>query len=368
MNEVNEALGAVCVLHGGTEKTGSTSLQRFLALNAAELACQSIWVPRCLVPDPVRGPYNHTLLITSSRLSIDEPDDLQAALGLTTMEDVARHRQEIIRALALEYAELGFIPSKIIVSSEHVHSRLKSCEDLENAKALLQPYCGEFEVFVYLREQADLAQSLAITSVRSGATELRQIPDFSTPNGFDPFLGVDFNYFDYASLLERLGAVFGEAALRVRLYERAELRNNNVIDDFFDQIDLNIQRWRRPERENPGLNLVAALFLVHVNKQLTPKEEFVEVRSKIIDVLNQKYAGSLPTAPDLERNKFMMQFFKSNAVVRRRWFPGRQSLFRRNIKASMEESPPLDLSMDDVFQKIFSDVSIQSELPYKIGL
>lgn len=318
---------ALCILHAGTEKTGTTSIQRFLHLNREALARGKIWVPRSLAINFEQGLCNHARLCTASRLSISTPDDLQTMLGLPSMEMVCQHRQDVMSALALEYAGLGYRPSRVIVSSEHIHSRLGTAQDIENAKALLAPYCNDFKVLVYLRNQADLAQSLAATSVRLGATVYRQIPDFTMPGGYDRVLGVGFAYFDYAGLLERLEEVFGAAALQAGLYEGRKLRNGDIIDDFFDRIGVDIAGMSRSGRENGSLNGRAIQFLMSFNKIIEAKQVIGEIRALIIDYLDKHFSGSIRPAPQPQRAEFMAQFSGGNEIVRSRWFPGLTTLF-----------------------------------------
>jgi hypothetical protein len=317
----------ICILHAGTEKTGTTSLQRFLAMNATALAARGVWVPRAFVLDPNEGPYNHILLSTASRLSVSEPDDLQSQLGLSTMEMVHQHRRVVLEALTSERDALSYAPSTIIVSNEHIHSRLRTALDVANAKAILEPYCSEFRVIVYLRCQNELALSVAVTAVRQGATELRRIPDFNTPNGFDEILGVDQDYFDYYRFLQRLEGVFGFKALDVRLYEENSLRDNDVVQDFFSRTGLDIADLPHPGRENASLRQDALLFLLKLNGYLANDPRANSMRGRILAYLALTHHGPAQPVKSSEVLRFMSQFAASNESVRSRWFPERKSLF-----------------------------------------
>jgi hypothetical protein len=270
------------------------------------------------------------------------------------MGDVQRHRDDIMGEIAREYASLDYTPTLIIVSSEHIHSRLRTPDDLVRAKALLQPFCTRFEVVVYLRSQVSIAHSLATTAVRDGATQFRPLPDFATANGFDELLGVDFNYFDYTGLLARLETVFGATALRVRLYERAELRNANVIDDFFAAIGVNLQNMVFPGIENPGLNRRATLFLVAFNQYAPRDEHFMPARARLIDYFNTRCIGSMPPAPLAAREAFMHQFLSGNEAVRKKYFSHRISLFAPDQDGAGTEDCLAQLSMQEIFSMFAS--------------
>jgi len=341
---------ATCILHAGTEKTGTTSLQRFMAMNAAELAERGVWVPRSLVRDPSEAPYNHMLLTTASRLSVSEPDDLQTALGLSTMEMIHTHRRVVSEALALERSALSYVPTTIIVSNEHIHSRLRSDSDMAYAKALLEPFCSGFRVVVYLRRQDELAQSIAVTAIRQGATEFRSLPDFDTPNGFDSILGVDHEYFDYQQLLQRLEHVFGSEVLDVRLYAREVLAGNDVIEDFFTRAGIEIGELSRPGRENASLSWDAVRFLLKLNGYLQDKPGAQAIRERILAYMALTHYGSTQPSSHADQRRFMALFASSNEAVRSRWFPGRESLFSEPTAGSSQGGEHPALSEADAFK------------------
>lgn len=296
-------------------------------MNAATLAERGIWVPRALVPDPIRGPYNHMYLSTASRLSISKPDDLQRQLGLLSMDLVNQHRNAIIQSLQSERNALSFVPSIIIVSCEHVHGRLRTDFDLAYAKAILEPFCSAFRVVVYLRSQYELAQSIAVTAVREGATEFRPIPNFNGANGYDDVLGVDYSYFDYFELLQRIKRVFGSRAIDVRIFEKNQLYNDDVVQDFFKRINCDIADMPQPRRENTSLDPAAILFLLKLNIYLKATPQAAAIRGRVLSYLALTHPGGAQPAPSSEINGFNLRFAKSNDAIRSRWFPEQKVLF-----------------------------------------
>ena len=320
-------MGPLCILHAGAEKTGSTSLQHFLRLNEAALAARRIWVPRALLADPADPAFNHTALSTASQISAGWPDDLQTAMGLQDVAGIEAHRAEVAARLAKERAGLGFTPEVIIVSSEHVHSRLREIEDVERAKTLLEPYCGAFKVVLYLRRQDDMARSLAALALRGYARAVRVIPDFSTPHGRDAVLHVDQDYFDFAEIIDRLAWGFGESAMTVRLYDPDGNGRFDTIDDFFGALGIDINALARPARQNGGISQTAGELLAYVNRILIGHPQRDLVRARVLAYVQAKLPGTLHRAPAGEAALFLRQFAFSNETVRRRWFPARGTLF-----------------------------------------
>jgi len=267
------------------------------------------------------------------------------------MEMVHEHRMSVMNALTLEWDALAYVPSLMIVSCEHIHSRLRTANDLAHAKALLAPFCASFRVVVYLRPQWELAQSTAITALRQGAAEFKPIPDFETPNGFDSVLGVDFEHFDYFNLLQRLEDVFGPDAIDARLYEEDELRSNDIVEDFFDRMDCPIAGLPRPRRENTSLRPEAVLFLLELDKHLTGHPSADAIRERVLSFLSLAYSGAAQAASLDDIRRFMTGFTASNEAVRRRWFPERKALFS---EPRLEGPPALnDGPMFKIFVELF---------------
>ena len=340
----------VCVLHVGTEKTGTTSIQRFLAMNAGPLGARGVFVPRSLVADAQHGPYNHVKLATASRLGGAAPDDMQQAFGLTDMAMVEDHRRSVAAHLAAERAGLARHPELMLISNEHVQSRLRRDGDLRHAKELLAAHCDAFRIVVYLRPQTEMATSVAFTAIRNGETELRLLPDFSAPNGFDPVLGVDFGYFDHAALLERLARVFGAEALDVRLYDRSEMYAGDIVQDFFRRLGMDIAGLPLPGRENAHLAPDAAMFLMRVNAAVPPGRMAPATREHIL-----AYLSSVPSAGALlparaEAERFAALFEAGNETVRRRYFPRRERLFDRDSKQYPEAAAAVGFTDGDMIR------------------
>jgi hypothetical protein len=342
---------ALCILHVGTEKTGSTSLQRFLGMHADRLLERGLFVPSSLTPYKASGNFNHIFLSTASRAVRVRPDDLQRQFGLNGAKAVEEHREHVIAALKSEIEALSRPPRQMLLSNEHIHSRLRTEDDLSRLKSLLGGFCESFRVIVYLRPQHQVAQSIAITAVRGGKTEFRPIPDFSSNNGFDPVLGVDFDYFDYDSLLRRLARVFGDKALDVRLYDRTAMIGGDILEDFFGRIGTDINGLQRPERENSSLDPVASLFLAAVNRHLAGSPALPDCRKFILSYTARARRGSGPSASRSDIQRFMDQFSASNEAVRSRWFPSQKTLFQPGDEAtpSHEAVRPFNLSENEIF-------------------
>ncbi|MFN3867408.1 MAG: hypothetical protein ACK4MD_11960, partial [Demequina sp.] len=106
------------VLHIGTPKTGTTTLQRWFAGNRAAVLAQGVWYPETL------GAENHRKLTTHARDS-DRPDDSFARLGIRGPEDHARFRRDLEAAFDAEADRARAAGARAaLISNEHLWSRI----------------------------------------------------------------------------------------------------------------------------------------------------------------------------------------------------------------------------------------------------
>jgi hypothetical protein len=110
------------VLHIGTEKTGTTSIQRFLIQNLEPLKSQGIWIPTTL---GVRG---HRLLPMLA-LAEGTSNDLFSAEGLADPGQRGQAKQVWLKSFREEVLASG--DSRWIISSEFLQSRLTSDSEIK---------------------------------------------------------------------------------------------------------------------------------------------------------------------------------------------------------------------------------------------
>ena len=192
-----------CILHIGTEKTGTTTLQWFLEHNREKLLSRGFFVPT-----PLETGITHTFLTTYSLDISNLKDNLRAGCQIKNIEDVIEHRNRIIEALSKEVRAVATRESvkTILLSSESCHSRLTTVEEVFRLKCLLERFADEFTVVVYLRPQHELLISIYDTLLKVGYSDINIMPEFVPGHS----TWIDRGYFDYASLLERWSSVFGK--------------------------------------------------------------------------------------------------------------------------------------------------------------
>ena len=297
------------ILQIGTEKTGSTTLQQFLASNRASLRANGFLYPA------FPGAVNHTGLAAYA-MAPDRADAIRTPFGYAGPADVEGLRARMEAAAAAELAP-GLTA---IFCSEHCHSRLASPEEVATLRDFLAGFFDHIEVSVYLRRQDQLAVSLHSTKLKSGGTS----PTILTN------AGPDSPYFNYDRFLGLWEQAFGRDRVHVRVFDRRALADGDVVTDFVEAWSLRGATPYTPVADqNASLSPLALEFLRRVNAHMQPVSGMAldELRGYLCARLSALLPGRGARPPRAAAEAFYDLFRASNEAVRRRHFPDRAALF-----------------------------------------
>jgi hypothetical protein len=230
------------VLHIGTEKTGTSTIQRFLHSNRDRLLADGWTYPR----------------------SLGEPDQRQLAAlcnddafvdaflrrrGLADSRLRSKARRTWSDAFAKELA--GATTPNMVISSEHLSSRLFTPTEMERVRQFLAPHFDRIDIVVLLRDPLDAALSLVSTQVQTGYTR-GSLPPPPTTWGE----GNDRSWIsvcDHRQTLQRWEAAF-PGSLTVRLFERDGLTGGSILTEIRTILGLrNTPEYAEPSRTNESL-------------------------------------------------------------------------------------------------------------------
>lgn len=264
-------------IHIGTHKTGTSAIQRFLALNKALLEQKGFLFPE----QSRRAYYKHT----------DE--------GVFVTRANQRSFQKLVR--------LGQKKQKKIIVSSETFSLLENVFDLKPVLA-----GSTVKIICYLRRQDDLFQSLYNQSVKGGSND-QDISVFQAP------------YMDYFQLLAPWAECFGQNNMIVRVYEKQQLLNQSLIDDFMDALGLPMtDEYQKLEQDpNPRLPLAALGYMRGINcllkdrkKARKYKDVIGEFSSKLNHSASQAFV-SHSLLSDRQQKEIMDSYRISNELVAR---------------------------------------------------
>ena len=293
-------------LHIGIEKTGTTTIQTFLAQNRTPLLQDGFLYPHC------PGKTNHIKLVAyaAQLRTIEDIRDRLYGLNYTAILDahkIEAFREQFRTRLRAELASTT--ATTVIFSSEHCSSRLITEAEIARLKALLEEFFATIDIVIYLRRQDDLLISSYSTKVIcDGRIEPIGIPD---PQIID-------TYYDYKKILQKWESVFGKESIIVRIFDPQEFYNHDLLADFSQIVGYPINhRYQAVSRLNESYDAESLEFLRRMNPYI-PRY--------VGDRINPNRQGLLQNLKGYEghpyalvskdfRTKFLSRFSESNAYI-----------------------------------------------------
>jgi len=234
------------VFHIGLRKSGSASIQTFLAANQ----------------DALRA-----LSIDYAKAGRGKRKDHHNIVRDVTGSFRFKSRQGSLEQLAQEAANPDM--TRVIVSSELFEGF--GAAHVAAVKASLDEAVSDFRIVLVLRDLLGLIPSSYAQKIRYGL----RLFDFDT--FFEERMQEDrVDYFETAS---RWADVFGWDALKVRPLDPRYLKNGDLIDDFLDALDIDVSDPRIRALERPGLvnaalgwKTLEALRALHLGRHQLPRD------------------------------------------------------------------------------------------------
>lgn len=307
--------GVRFVLHIGTEKTGTTTLQGYLHSAKAQLREQGIEYYSSHGRIEARG-------LSASAVGDQLPDDYLKQEGIVSPQQRQMFRKKMKDDFQHAMSFLDEHIHTVVISSEHFHSRLRQQHQLQWLKDLLSPWAWEVQVVVYLRAQTDMLTSFYSTALRNG-----EVQDLEALGKKVCHAGNQ--YYNHRMLLELWGKVFGENALIPRLFTSDDLMQGDIVADFADVLGVESLRLvdlslpRQNESINPaGQALLRGLNKAHKRAEhALPATEHQSLAREVMTV----FAG--PGERLAVETELQSAFGASNQWVCNQWFKDRPALF-----------------------------------------
>lgn len=281
-----------CYLHIGTHKTGTSTIQRVLAVQPQRLAEAGFFFPCTGQLEPDSGQHG---------LAAQTNSPGHAALIDSLIDEITASRQQVI----LSSEEFSHMLWNNPLGFQHLVDRLTDIGQ-------------KVVVVLYLRRQTDYLESNYLERLKS-----RFCLDFLTYA--HTRLRHDLAEFplDYAQLISRLDGIHG-IDLVVRAYDA--VRESSVVDDFLKVIGWPASVPLAEERVNTALALVESLKnFCRAQQQRTLSES----EERVIELI----ASGLPSRPRMDsatRRIIVQHYARSNREVATRF----------DLSALLEEPQP----------------------------
>lgn len=204
-------------LHIGTHKTGTTSIQKFLANAENHLREDGILYPQSGRPNVEHeAKYGHHVLAWAIRKK----------KGVNHLDDWKRVIDEIDTAKE----------QTVVLSSEDFETCTK--EQIAHIGVLLESF--EVHIVLFLRNPLDFLVSAYKQNIKSG----------KTAESFDEFVERRKHRCNYTRLVERWAGKFGTDYLHVRVFEKYQ--DNNVEQSILDLLELDLETYETYMQQLPA--------------------------------------------------------------------------------------------------------------------
>lgn len=309
----------------GTQKTGTTTLQRFMARNAVALARQGYCYPRMkgLGFGKIYKNRNGHFLAYISR------DESRQRNYLEEKEKRERAYGQLAQA-AVDYPN-------IVLFDEIIWYQCRKYENFwQDVIAEFQKIGCEVKVVVYLRRQDQVLQSLWNQRVK-------RMPCIA--KGFDAWIAdKGYSYFpvDYYAHLMEISKFVGKENMLVRVFERGQFEGegNSLLSDYLQTIGVQLTDDFKCSQEeaNPALygNFIELKRVMNGVPGYLEMEDFMwaELMSANIYQAAQNKPGKTDMFSYEDKQAFLRQFEGSNRKVAQE-FLGREDgvLFREPVCA-----------------------------------
>ena len=203
-------------LHIGTEKTGTSTLQKQFDMNRDLLKKAGVLYP------VAGGPRVHSAL---KQLALAEPARKKPKKNVAESAEPPLNEAELMAELRREIEQSGC--RHVLFSHEHFSSRLRNAESIGRLVAAMRTLAEEVKVVVFIRPQYDLFGSIHSTWVIGGGKEPAVVPDKAKRL-----------FYDYDRMLRLWENAVGIANVTVRRFGRKYFKDGDLTATFFDALGM----------------------------------------------------------------------------------------------------------------------------------
>ncbi|EHC0757871.1 hypothetical protein JT588_000893 [Campylobacter coli] len=317
-------------VHIGTVKTGTTTIQKFLYLNRKQL---------------LKHGFHHPQIF-------DQRDYWLIVPALKNLKN--NLNSKILQNKVIDFCKDIVADKKNIISSEALSHRLISLEDIYFFYQFLHKMgFSKIYIVIYFRDILDVLCGLHNTQLKIG---------YQTALALQT---VDLNQegksiCNYRQTIENWGEVFGRENLIVRLFDKDEFYQGDLLKDFIHSIGLEWDdEFIIPPKQNESLDLLGIELLRKINRRLFPFFENGDknpIRGDLRLFCEKHFTSKdfhLKFQPPKEVVQSYIDYFEeSNEWVRKEFFPHKERLFPKKNLSNYKENYELKEMKPEYWDKI----------------
>ncbi len=304
-------------IHIGMPKTGSSTIQSFLKINADALRGQGIR------HDPVNPRFGSQYeLATAGLVRAGDTMSDSVALRVLGLHDPDAQRAYVDAFEArLQQGRRAWGEQVYLGSSEHIHAWLTKAEQIRALDDLLQRHFDGVQYLVYLRPQTEMVVSAYSERIRRGETL-----------SFEDHFNSRLRTLNYWKSLRLWARVVGEDRITPRLLTPDALVGGDLLDDFCAQAGIDRAGLKTPRRMNTSLSAEAIALRRRLNQFLKVRNRH-GARAKPYQLALRLLEPRLPRPgtrlqmSEGQRRRILADHAEGNEKLRARYFPERAVLF-----------------------------------------
>ncbi|MGJ0157669.1 hypothetical protein ACP0SI_01115 [Campylobacter coli] len=320
-------------VHIGTMKTGTSSIQNFLYINRDLLQEQNYYYPISIK--------------NKNRLNDHNPFAHRFNAMLNKVNDSKLLYKEFNHLNnEIEKCNCG----NIIISAENIQWLLNSQQKIEYFYNFLSLKFHNIKIVIYLRDVVELFISMCSQAIKDNShTDYHSLLPYQ--NQKSKILS------NYQQMLQWWGSIFGKENLIVRLFDKNEFYQGDLLKDFIHSIGLEWDdKFKIPKKDNETLDLIGFELLSRINK-LNPfmfKSRYFDIVEYFDKNCTNGYQYiSLKFQPPKEVTQSYIDYFKeSNEWVRKEFFPYKERLFPKKDLTDYKENYELKEMKPEYWDKI----------------
>jgi hypothetical protein len=316
-----------CIIHIGTAKAGSTSIQLYLQKYRTQLRDQCILIPK--FDSLYSNGANHKALAYYAAgndwIDTDKYHD-QEETKKQWMSNFEHHIKCI-------FSEIN--PKEIhtvALSSEQLHLNVNHNLQVNRIKVLLDNFFDEFVIVIYLKPQSTVAISRFSQQMKGRGGSTSMLPE-----------NPDISFYDYLNLIDIWSNTFGIESLRLGILDDGGEAVKDVISDFTSHLSVDTS-LTPPLGRNSNLSLdgISIDLLMHINPFFRSDRNFLNQKLKrLID----KYLVNIQSTGKKMPSKqqaidFDALFIQMNHTIEKKYLNG-NNLFTVNYDKYPEFETPL---------------------------
>ena len=340
------------ILHIGTEKTGTTTLQEFVQKNRQKFSNQKLGTLNGF------GRPNNRDFVAYFQKSLD---DWAKHKEIFSEEEKAQYFSDFQSRFEKEIGILQVVASEgaVLITSEHFSSRLRTREELDRIKEFLARYFESIKIICYFRPQEEMAISLHSTFLNGDGHK-------SLENSLRQVVPEDY-YYNFYEIAKMWASVFGMENLQFRIFDREKLANQDIRYDFIEAIrklgfGLDYSKLDFSQRPaNESLNTLQGSSFSAINQtvsywNLPPLEgvnrENQRLKKVILNIPSLRVGNYRPESP----GEVQSRFAESNRKFFDEFLPG-QGFEMKKSRDTIESMPlgQVEKIVQDLTKKLLSE-------------